>query len=302
MSGYSDKVRYLMHERKISGQKIADMIGVSQKTVSRYVTGETKNEEMQKKILEAIAQISGYPEDAVFTDFEKPKIRLLATNLHEVNERSEKGVINLPDDEIFYMEMQELNQIKENACNVFALLEEKNQQYVLQNFDILRDIETYEIVILEKLEKISLRLSKEYRDSVIESLERVPLSWNSLKKNGNICKKVSNYFDMMTKCSTLVEEDSKKFKGDIPKCENTLWVQEYADKLEKASGVEVERLSIALPNLVTMEQDDWEVLILIQLLRLEDKGYREYYGNIVGDKLYMFFKCLEKLEKEEKEN
>ena len=56
---FADRLKSLMKERKISGQRIADAVDISQKTVSRYATGESEpTEGMQRSILSAIAELS----------------------------------------------------------------------------------------------------------------------------------------------------------------------------------------------------------------------------------------------------
>ena len=54
-NSFANKVKTLMKERKISGQRIASELNVSQKTISRYSTGEiVPSEEIQQRILQVI--------------------------------------------------------------------------------------------------------------------------------------------------------------------------------------------------------------------------------------------------------
>ena len=63
---FSQRLSKLMKERKISGQKIAAAVGKSQKTISRYATGEIEpTEELKNAIFRVIADISGLEEDAL---------------------------------------------------------------------------------------------------------------------------------------------------------------------------------------------------------------------------------------------
>ena len=62
---FSQRLSKLMKERKISGQKIGDAIGKSQKTISRYATGEVDpSNEIKNQIYRVIADISGVQDDA----------------------------------------------------------------------------------------------------------------------------------------------------------------------------------------------------------------------------------------------
>ena len=61
---FSQRLSYLMKERKISGQKIGDAIGKSQKTISRYANGEVDpSNEIKNLIYKVIADIRGVKED-----------------------------------------------------------------------------------------------------------------------------------------------------------------------------------------------------------------------------------------------
>ena len=49
---FGDRLRYLMKLHKVSGKTIGQYMGLSQKTISRYVTGEVKPDEItQQKLL-----------------------------------------------------------------------------------------------------------------------------------------------------------------------------------------------------------------------------------------------------------
>ena len=65
-SRFSHRLTVLMRKRKISGQKIGDMIGKSQKTISRYANGEVEpSNEIKNQIYAAIAELSGIEEDGI---------------------------------------------------------------------------------------------------------------------------------------------------------------------------------------------------------------------------------------------
>ena len=285
-NSFADKLKNLMKERKISGQKIADAVGVSQKTISRYVTGENEpNEDMQKKILEAIAEIGGHPEDAI-TD--KPPY-IFATSLREAMKYSSQMA---SEDEILESELQEFYRDKDNACKVFSVLEESNQKFVLDNFDVYCEMDGYEIAVVEAFAAIS----EDKRSFILDSLETIHLNYASVKDSPGVCKKISRYIEMMSKCQEIAVENLEKF-NDIPECiEWTKYGNEYADKLEKTSGINVEKLGAFLPELITFDERDWYLLTLVQMLRLRDRGANiTYYGRVIGDKVYALINYLEKL-------
>ena len=94
-------------------------------------------------------------------------------------------------------------------------------------------------------------------------------------------------------------ENLEKF-SDIPESiALNQYGNEYADKLEKTSGVNVEKLGAFLPELITFDEKDWYLLTLVQMLKLKDRGANiTYYGRIVGDKVYGLINYLEKLAEE----
>ncbi len=288
-NNFADKLKNLMKERKISGQKIADAVGVSQKTISRYVTGENEpNEDMQKKILEAIAEIGGHPEDAI-TD-KAPYI--FATSLREALKYSSQMA---SDEEILASELQEFYRDKDNACKVFSILAESNQKFVLDNFDVYCEMDGYEIAIVEAFATIS----EDKRNFILDSLETIHLDFSSMKDSPSVCQKISRYVEMMSKCKAVEMENLEKF-SDIPESiALNQYGNEYADKLEKTSGVNVEKLGAFLPELITFDEKDWYLLTLVQMLKLKDRGANiTYYGRIVGDKVYGLINYLEKLAEE----
>lgn len=288
-NSFADILKNLMKERKISGQKIADAVGVSQKTISRYVTGENEpNEDMQKKILEAIAEIGGHPEDAI-TD-KQPYI--FATTLREAMKYSSQMA---SDEEILDMELQEFYRDKDNACKVFSLLVESNQKFVLDNLDVYCELDVHEIAIVEAFAKIS----EDKRSFILDSLETIHLNFSDMRDKPSVCQKLSKYIEMMSKCKAIELEKIEKFK-DIPESvEFTQCVQEYADKLEIISGANVEKLGAFLPELITFDERDWYLLSLVQMLSLRDQGANvTYYGRFVGDKVYALINYMEKLAEE----
>ena len=288
-NNFADKLKNLMKERKISGQKIADAVGVSQKTISRYVTGENEpNEDMQKKILEAIAEIGGHPEDAI-TD-KQPYI--FATTLREAMKYSNQMA---SDDEILASELQEFYRDKENACKVFSLLEESNQKFVLDNYAVYCEMDAYEIAIIEAFAMIS----EDKRNFILDSLETIHLNLSDMKDNPSVCQKISRYMEMISKCKAIETEKMEKF-SDIPENVSlSQYSQEYADKLERASGINVEKMGAFLPELITFDERDWYLLSLVQMLRLRDRGANiTYDGRVVGDKIYALINYIEKLVEE----
>lgn len=280
-NSFADTLKHLMKKRKISGQQLADRLGVSQKTVSRYATGETVPESsVQQKLLDAVAELGGHPEDA-----NAKKTLFVAVPL-----RRSPGLPVPSDGEILDAERQETEFDKKNACAVFSMLEKSNQKLVLENFEVFADIEGYEIAVVEAFSVIS----EDRRSFVLNSLETVRMSFSAMKEHQKACHKISNYLEMMKKCKAAKPESAEKFDS-IPKdIAPTQYVLEYSEKLEKIGGVNAEILSEYLPEMVSFNEKDWYLLTLFQYLSLNDTGANStYYGAMVGDRVNFWINFIE---------
>lgn len=285
-SSFAYKLKSLMSERKISGQSIADKVGVSQKTISRYSTGEiVPGDEMQRKILEAIAELGGHPEDAAA---EKRQGNFPGT----LSELIKSGIKTLSDDEIYGMEQQEAAYERDIACKVFSLLEKSNQKYVLDNFDVFCQVEAYEAVIFEAF----CDISEEERRFIIGELEKTHFDLYETKAAPAACHKLSLYIEMICKCRAAKPLNPEDFNRLPEKVVYTKYVREYADRLDKTRDVDLENLAAYLPELVTFNERDWYLLMLIQLLAMDDSGaYTTYDGKIVGKKVNALINYMERL-------
>ena len=71
---FADVLKTLMKKYKISGQKIADRIGKSQKTVSRYANGDVvPKKKIQEQVLQAVAEIAGYSTETIIAEGQEIK-------------------------------------------------------------------------------------------------------------------------------------------------------------------------------------------------------------------------------------
>lgn len=288
---FADKLKMLMKERKVSGQKIASELNVTQKTISRYATGEiVPSEEMQQRILQAIANLGGHPEDA-----EVKKIKILPMTLREV---LESGLPLMSDEELEAREMREWESDKHKACQIFSMLEKKNQKFVMEHFQMYCDLDAYEIAIVEAFSVIP----EDKREFVLEELNVIRIDYTAMLNNPYQCKKAAQYMEMISKCKDLVPEQYEKYQELPNDIEETEELKAYEDMLEKTSGINVEKMGTYLPELINFDEKDWYLLMLVQLVSMHDKGANvTYWGRFVGDKIHLLINYLEKLADESKE-
>lgn len=288
---FADKLKMLMKERKVSGQKIASELNVTQKTISRYATGEiVPSEEMQQRILQAIANLGGHPEDA-----EVKKIKILPMTLREV---LESGLPLMSDEELEAREMREWESDKHKACQIFSMLEKKNQKFVMEHFQMYCDLDAYEIAIVEAFSVIP----EDKREFVLDELNVIRIDYTAMLNNPYQCKKAAQYMEMISKCKDLVPEQYEKYQELPNDIEETEELKAYEDMLEKTSGINVEKMGTYLPELINFDEKDWYLLMLVQLVSMHDKGANvTYWGRFVGDKIHLLINYLEKLAEESKE-
>lgn len=288
---FADKLKMLMKERKVSGQKIASELNVTQKTISRYATGEiVPSEEMQQRILQAIANLGGHPEDA-----EVKKIKILPMTIREV---LESGLPLMSDEELEEQEMREWESDKHKACQIFSMLEKKNQKFVMEHFQMYCDLDAYEIAIVEAFSVIP----EDKREFVLDELNVIRIDYTAMLNNPYQCKKAAQYMEMISKCKDLVPEQYEKYQELPNDIEETEELKAYEDMLEKTSGINVEKMGTYLPELINFDEKDWYLLMLVQLVSMHDKGANvTYWGRFVGDKIHLLINYLEKLADESKE-
>lgn len=288
---FADKLKMLMKERKISGQKIASELNVTQKTISRYATGAiVPSEEMQQRILQVIADIGGHPEDAQV----QKAIKTLPMTLREIRD---SGLPLMSDEELEEQEMREWESDKHEACRVFSILEKKNQKFVMEHFQMYCDLDAYEIAIVEAFSVIP----DDKREFVLDGLNVIRMDYIALCNNSYQCKKAAQYMEMISKCRELLPEQYEKYQKLPNDIEETEELKAYIDMLEKTSGLNVEKMGTYLPELINFDEKDWYLLMLVQLVSTQDKGANlTYGGSFVGDKIYALINYLEKLADESK--
>lgn len=289
---FADKLKMLMKERKISGQKIASELNVSQKTISRYATGAiVPSEEMQQRILQVIANLGGHPEDAEV----QKEIKTLPMTLREV---LESGLPLMSDEELEEQELREWEYDKHKACQVFFILEQKNQKFVMEHFQMYCDLDLYEIAIVEAFSVIP----DDKREFILDGLNVIRIDYTAMLNHPYQCKKAAQYLEMISKCKDLVPEQYEKYQELPNDIEETEELKAYVDMLEKTNGFNVEKMGTYLPELINFDEKDWYLLMLVQLVSMQDKGANVTYGgSIVGDKIHALINYLEKLADESKE-
>ncbi|MBQ6843573.1 MAG: helix-turn-helix transcriptional regulator [Agathobacter sp.] len=261
-----------MKEKHLSGQAIADKVGTSQKTISRYARGEvTPNEEMQRRILEAIESLS-----------EKKSVKLSKiTDLIRGRIPSEEELCELENH-------QEMVDDLETAIRIFSLLTQKNQESFLRFCDCFFNLCWYEYVLVRYFNL----LSEEYQSYLLEDLQNVQVSFKDMSEQPLLCKKISSYCIMIEESQNFELEDFDKFETMSDSYEKTTCTDIFQEKIENISSQSVKLLAEHLEELLSMDAKDWHFLMLVQMMALKDHGVNIYGREVVGDKVLGLMKYM----------
>ena len=256
---FSQRLTWLMKERKISGQKIGAAVGKSQKTISRYATGEIEpNEQMKNAIYQAIAAISGIEEDGMTED--------------ELEDReffgklSEDWTTN-PDciDEQMGLEIYERNVTNEaNLCDVFRKLTPQAKKYYLENFDVFHMVEMWEEDVLEFFRNLSASKQEE----LIKYLENFNFDYKALYNTN----KLGAYMTMISNASkrpVLIMEQVEEVR-EISKQEERM-VDEYECRLFDIRIGNAQGEMPYYPWFLSYTSREWYFLLRVQIFELYDK-------------------------------
>lgn len=268
-------LKKLMKEKSLSGQAIANIVGVSQKTISRYATGEvTPNDIMQRRILEAIESLN---ED------KSVKLRKMTDMVRSM----------IPSDEELYdmelkMEEMEVEDKRQTAVNVFSLLTKRNQESFLQFHECFFNLCWYEYVLV----KLFNMLPEVNQNYLLEDLQNVQVHFKDMSEQPLLCKKISSYYIMIEESCNFEIEDFDKFINISDTYEKNTCTDNFKEYIENASPQSVVLLAEHLEELLSFDAKDWHFLMLVQMMALRDHGVNMYGCDVIGDKLFGLIKYM----------
>ena len=255
---FSQRLSRLMKERKISGQKIGDAVGKSQKTISRYATGEIEpTDEMKKTILRVIADISGIEDDASMGQ-EVDELDLYAELTEWITNNPDCGEMQIANEL-----MAEMDRSYTNLTKVFRMLSKSAKQYYMEHFDMFHRIEEWENEVLYFFNN----LPSYKKDELMTYLEKFDFDYSSLT---NI-DKISAYMKMIneSKKSPLLIVD-KEIDPDNLSEQEELLVEEFETKLYEIYLGNKEGTLPYYPWFLSYTSYDWYFLLRVQIFVLHD--------------------------------
>lgn len=266
---FSERLTLLMKKRKISGRKIGDAIGKSQKTISRYANGDVDpSVETKNLIYKVISDLSGYPEDGL-SEQELDQIEL-----------DRKIICSFVDGGAEYKlaeeYQQELDYKYKCLSQKFKKLSVGAKKYFLQEFDSFLYVESWEIDVLDFFHELKTQKQIE----LLRYLECFNLDFEHMKKSNSLPAYLHMISTAKDRPLILYNEESN---DDI-----------NSNDLDKTF---IERLNILyyesnyLPNIecLSFTPYDWYFLSRVCIFEMYDTGetvsWSDSHECLVGERL-----------------
>ncbi len=273
---FSKRLSLLMKERKISGQKLGAAVGKSQKTISRYATGEVEpSEEMKNIIYRAIANFSGIVEDGM-TEAELDEQEFFWRWSEEYTKEIDCIERRLAQDV-----MNKLTGNASDLIKVFQKLSLGAKKYYLTNFETLHLVEDWENAVLDFFHGLSASKQEE----LVRYLENFNFDYKTL---GNVGK-LSAYMKMIKNAERRpILIIDRLNEGRIVNGQKDSLIKEFEEMLLEISTGKRQGVMPIYPWFLSYTPYDWYFLLRVQIYELYDKQtclWDEELGTEIGVKL-----------------
>lgn len=273
---FSKRLSLLMKERKISGQKLGAAVGKSQKTISRYATGEVEpSEEMKNMIYRAIANFSGIVEDGM-TEAELDEQEFFWRWSEEYTKEIDCTERRLAQDV-----MNKLTGNASDLIKVFQKLSLGAKKYYLTNFETLHLVEDWENAVLDFFHGLSASKQEE----LVRYLENFNFDYKAL---GNVGK-LSAYMKMIKNAERRpILIIDRLNEGRIVNGQKDSLIKEFEEMLLEISTGKRQGVMPIYPWFLSYTPYDWYFLLRVQIYELYDKQtclWDEELGTEIGVKL-----------------
>ena len=150
---FGEELKKILSELKVTEGELAAALGKSQKTVSRYICGETDpKDEIKEKIIGILVEMAAEENELMKTKLERSYRKLLLGVSVPTDMNMEKDRKKYPD---WYQNfsLKVMNMLKVDLNKRFS--EHKEQQKkILEHLELFRKIEPYEMDILRAIKII----------------------------------------------------------------------------------------------------------------------------------------------------
>ena len=279
---FSRRLTYLMKERKISGKRIGDAIGKTQKSISRYANGEVDpDSETKNNIFKAISDISGIPEDG--------------KTIEELD--NERFIIEFDGNEFVDYECEFGKQLEEDRddfierqVKIFDSLSIDAKKYFLKYMWKFQMIEDWEYAALD----LYRGLDKKKQQKFMDMLERHDLELGRMKNHS----KLAAYIEMIEAAKNRPVNLTSK-GGSQSKSEEEIRQKWLENICKIADDPELFNVIPFTVDLLRYSPEDWYFLLRLNIFEsYEDEGaelyeYEHNYEQIsMGGNLYTVLEAI----------
>ena len=260
-NNFAEQLRKLMKEHRVTGQKIGEKVGVSQKSISRYASGEIEpGDEMKKKILQAIKALSK-------SDWVTIKTREVDVEAAPELKKYLPSKFKTLKEEYAYREKE----IK-TACQKFSGLTEKEQNYILTYFDTFAYLSPWEIILLKGFHGLHIQ----DQNLLIEELKYNKFVFADIQNQNRVCERICTYMKMQYAAKGALKE-TEESKSEV-----------FCRILKNRTLQTVEYMEKWMKEFLQFDAKDWYFLMLVSIVSLSDRGINYTYGEleIVGDRTF----------------
>lgn len=289
---FSSRLKKIMKKNGITGQKLGEKVYVSQKTISRYATGQIlPSEDMIKKIKNALLDFGVSQKDIDnLTNNNIPNlINTKISNLNDIKKLPSFSIQS--DDEIYNEELAIENAMLKNMKALFAMLPEKTQELYLKNLDFFKHLTIEDLLFIQMLEDISKPYIVQFVMEQLRSITFTPEfsknkhsdKFSALFSNLNN-ETFDNNYEISDELINLYEnwdyslEETRQineicYKADILYRNNINYNQnsdEFIKRFENLSYDEKDNIICCFPYFLSIEKKYVELILLYNLNKINN--------------------------------
>ena len=283
---FPSRLKSIMRRYKITGQKLGKKVYVSQKTISRYATGQIlPSEDMIKKIKNALLD---------FGVSQKDIDNLTGANISSLNDIEKLSSIDIhskSNEEIYNENIAIETVTLKNMKILFSMLPNETQKLYLEKLDFFKYLTTEDITFILALETTS---KPEIVPFIIEQLRSITftpefsktkhldkvsalfsnLNNDTLDNNYQISDELLNLYENWNYDLNPVRQiNDICYQADISYRDNINYNQnsdEFIKRFENLSYDEKDNIICSFPYFLCVEKKDVELILLFNLNKINN--------------------------------
>lgn len=247
---FGKKLKNMMRSNKVGRPAVAGKLGVTARTVSRYVTGETvPDTEQQEKILHLVKELI---REQRIAEYERTKVKRSIPEMIEIAGKIVK------------------ESYSRAVCRLFAGLDPKKQDLLLDYLHVFYTIKPHEQEILSKFRYVPVDKQNLILDSLRDSFAN---RYEEAMKDPEACKVFSErmalFSALKNKWGAWITKGTISFDDCPKRYEETEQIAALKGKMQ--DHILTEYLSLHLIQYLEFDENDWQLLLLLSILSVDDQ-------------------------------